>query len=160
MDTWRAAYKGIVPDAYLEGLSYRASERQWQDAIAADGRVFVAEDENGVSGFASGRRRRRFSRGLRDFEGELKAIYVSPSGQGDGSGRRLAGAVARYFAERGVSSMLLWVFKDNGRARGFYESLGGDVISEAGFELAGAWIGEVAYGWRDLDALLARVDNP
>ncbi len=55
MDTWREAYRGIVPDAHLDGLSYNESERLWQDAIATgDGRVFVAEDEVGPAGGDSG----------------------------------------------------------------------------------------------------------
>jgi hypothetical protein len=52
--------------------------------------------------------------------------------------------------------MLLWVFADNQPARGFYESLGGIPVAEDGFELGGAWLVEVAYGWRDLGVLLAR----
>ena len=83
MDTWRTAYRGIVPDDYLEGLSYNESERLWQDAIAAgEGCVFVAEDGAEVFGFASGSPRERFSRELREYEGELKTIYVLPSHKG------------------------------------------------------------------------------
>ena len=71
MDTWRAAYKGIVPDDYLEGLSYDESERFWQDVIAVgDGCVFVAEDGGEVFGFASGSPKERFSRELRGYGGE------------------------------------------------------------------------------------------
>lgn len=65
------------------------------------------------------------------------------------------GAVARHLAERGVNSMLLWVFADNQAARGFYESLSGVVVAEDGFELGGTWLSEVAYGWEDLGVLLA-----
>lgn len=158
VDTWRSAYEGIVPDEYLAGLSYGTSERLWQDVIAAgDGRVFVAEDDRGVFGFASGHRRERFSKGLEEYEGELTTVYVLPSGQGGGAGRRLVGAVARYFSEIGVDSMLLWAFAENRRARRFYESLGGVLVAEDGFELGGARMREVAYGWRDLGALLGRV---
>ena len=67
------------------------------------------------------------------------------------------GAVARYFLESGVDSMLLWVFADNGPARRFYGSLGGVVVAEDGFELGGAWLREVAYGWKDLGVIPARV---
>jgi hypothetical protein len=52
--------------------------------------------------------------------------------------------------------MLLWVFTENGPARRFYESLGGDVVAEDGFEFGDAWVREVAHGWRDLGALLER----
>ncbi len=156
MDTWRAAYRGIVPDDYLDGLSYGESGRLWQDAVAAgDGCVFVAEDGAGVFGFASGSPRERFSRELKEYEGELKTLYVLPSHKGAGVGRQLVGAVARHFADHGVNSMLLWAFAENRAARGFYESLGGVPVAEDGFELGGAWLSEVAYGWKDLDALLA-----
>jgi ribosomal protein S18 acetylase RimI-like enzyme len=158
VDTWRAAYRGIVPDGYLDGLSYNESERLWQDAIeAGDGCVFVAEDGAGVFGFASGSLRERFSRELREYEGELKTLYVHPSHKGAGAGRRLVGAVARHFVERDVKSMLLWAFAENRAARGFYESLGGVPIAEDGFELGGAWLSEVAYGWKDLKVLLSRL---
>jgi len=146
VDTWRAAYRGIVPDAHLDGLSYDESERLWQDAISTgDGRVF---------GFASGGPRERFSRELREYEGELQTVYVLPSHKGTGAGRRLVVAVARYLAEQRVNSMLLWVFTENRPARRFYESLGGLVVGEDGFSLGGAWLSETAYGWKDLDALL------
>lgn len=159
VDTWRAAYAGIVPGDYLAGLSYEKSERLWRDAIGADdGCVFVAEDEHGgVFGFASGRRRERYSRELEDrvggYAGELQTVYVLPAGQGLGAGRLLVGAVARYFGESGVDSMLLWVFADNDPARRFYESLGGVPVAEDGFELGGAWLPEVAYGWRDTSVI-------
>ena len=155
MDTWRAAYAGIVPDDHLAGLSHEESERLWHDVIAADdGCVFVAEDgHGGIFGFASGRRRERFSRDLPEYEGELMTVYVLPSGQGAGAGRGLVGAVAGYFVETGVDSMLLWVFAENRSARGFYESLGGILIAEDGFELGGACLSEVAYGWRDTSVL-------
>ena len=61
VDTWRATYRGIVPDAHLNGLSYHESERLWQERFtdAEDsGCVFVAEDDGEVFGFASGRTRK------------------------------------------------------------------------------------------------------
>lgn len=158
VDTWRVAYRGIVPGDYLEDLSYDESGLLWQDLIeAGDGCIFVAEDEDRVFGFASGSPRERFSRDLREYEGELKTVYVLPSHQGTGAGRQLVGAVARHFESRGVTSILLWVFAENRSARRFYESLGGVLVAEDGFELGGAWLSEVAYGWKDLDVLLARV---
>ena len=156
VDTWRVAYRDIVPGDYLYGLTYDTSERLWQDVITMGaGRVFVAEDEDGiVFGFASGSPRERFSRGLREYEGELKTVYVLPSHQGTGAGRQLVGAVARHLAEIGVPSMLLWAFEENRPTRRFYESLGGVPVAEDGFELGGARLTEVAYGWKDLDVLL------
>jgi ribosomal protein S18 acetylase RimI-like enzyme len=155
VDTWCVAYRGIVPDGHLGGLSYDESERLWQEVISAgEGRVFVAEDEGGIFGFASGGIRERFSRDLTEYEGELQTVYVLPSHKGNGVGGRLVRAVVRHLAERGVNSMVLWVFAENRSARGFYESLGGVPVAEDSFEIGGARLSEVAYGWKDLGALL------
>lgn len=157
MDTWRAAYAGIVPDDYLANLSYGESERLWLDVIdAREGCVFVAEGDRGIYGFASGRPRRRFSKGLEEYRGVLETVYVLPAGQGTGVGRDLMEAVARYFLDHAVTSMILWVFEENHAARGFYEALGGVPVAGDGFEIGGAWVREMAYGWRDLGVLLRR----
>lgn len=61
VDTWRATYRGIVPDAHLNGLSYHESERLWQERFADvedSGCVFVAEDDGEVFEFASVRTRK------------------------------------------------------------------------------------------------------
>lgn len=161
MDTWRAAYRGIVPADYLVGLSHEESERLWLDRLATDGRgVFVAEDDRGIFGFASGRPRREFSKGMEEYGGVFETVYVLPDGQGRGAGRALVAAVARYLVGCGTTSGLLWVLEENRSARGFYESLGGEPIAEDGFELGGAWVREVAYGWKDLGALLSRAGSP
>ena len=147
-----------MPDSHLESLSYDDSERLWRDVTATgDGCVFVAESGGKVIGFASGNQRERFSRDLREYVGELKTAYVLPSHQGTGTGGKLVETVARQLAGRGVNSMLLWVFAENHSARRFYESLGGVLVAEDGFELGGAWLYEVAYGWRDTSVLYENV---
>jgi ribosomal protein S18 acetylase RimI-like enzyme len=149
VDTWRAAYRGIVPDDYLANLSYEESGRRWLDRLTTDGRgVFVADGHQGIYGFASGRPRQRFSKGLEEHGGELETVYVLPNSQGSGAGRALVAAVAEYLLGRGTTSGLLWVFEENRPARGFYESLGETVLAHDGFELGGVWVREVAYGGR------------
>lgn len=144
-----------MPEDYLAKLSYAESEEMWRRVIEQAGCVFVAEEGGTLFGFASGRPRTRFSQDLVEYEGELQTLYVLPSRQGAGAGRRLVGAVAGCLAERGVSSILLWVFAENKIARRFYESLGGTLIGEDSFELGGVELSEVAYGWKNLNALLA-----
>ena len=159
VDTWRAAYKGIVPEEYLANLSYAGSQELWGRVLDEDtenaGGVFVAEEGGTPFGFSSGRPRRRFSQGLTEYQGVLETLYVLPSRQRAGAGRRLVGAVAGHLRERGVSSLLLWVLAENEGARKFYESLGGTLIEEGSFELGGAELSEVAYGWKDLGVLSA-----
>lgn len=154
---WRETYRDIVPGAYLDGLSVDEREAMWSrlEAHAPDGHsfAFVAEDGSGrVVGFASGGPRRD---GPDDYAGELYAIYLQGEAQGRGIGQRLAAAVARELATRGMRSMLLWVFRDNLPARRFYEALGGTFLTSQQFEIQGRAMTEVAYGWLDTAALYA-----
>lgn len=61
VESWRATYRGIVPDDYLARLSREGWERTWANTLRGAGdadagtAVFVAEDDAGqVVGFASG----------------------------------------------------------------------------------------------------------
>jgi L-amino acid N-acyltransferase YncA len=150
VDTWRSTYRGIVPDEFLANLSYEARERMWDTAIthANDSSfVYVAEDEQKrIVGFASGGTSQS---GDRAYPGELYAIYVQKETQGKGIGRGLFGEVVKRLARSGIHSMILWVFRDNQPSRRFYEAMGGELLYEKGFELAGAKLIEVAYGWKD-----------
>ncbi len=164
VDTWRTTYRGIVPDDYLDALSYEARERFWTRALerlAAAGEagatgnphpggLFVAEAPGGeVVGFASCGRE---ATGDPQYPGELYAIYVLDAWQGQGLGRRLARAVADRLAAAGLYSMLVWVLADNPMRR-FYEALGDRLLREKKVEIGGVALVEVAYGWPDTAAL-------
>ena len=52
--SWQAAYRGQVPDSYLEGLSVEKRELAWIEILKDQmGGVLVAEDEARIVGFAS-----------------------------------------------------------------------------------------------------------
>jgi GNAT superfamily N-acetyltransferase len=59
-----------------------------------------------------------------DADGELYAIYVRPDRWGTGTGRALMEAGEARLRELGHTSAILWVWKDNPRARRFYEIAG------------------------------------
>ncbi|GAC1347915.1 MAG: GNAT family N-acetyltransferase [Ktedonobacteraceae bacterium] len=154
VDTWRAAYRGIVPDEFLDNMSYAGNESRWAERLSdVDNQVytFVAIDESGqIFGFVSGGPNRDNDP---VYKSELYAIYILPSHHGLGIGRRLTVALVEKLLETGFDSMLLWVFTDN-LARRFYEALGGQLIKSSQFELNGTNIDEVAYGWLDIRTLL------
>jgi ribosomal protein S18 acetylase RimI-like enzyme len=151
-DAWRAAYRGIVPDAFLEGVGREpdAVERRRRWTAHPEALVLVAEDGGEVVGFAIGGPPRTIPPG---FDAELALIYVLPGRQGGGIGRRLFGEVAAALAARGSRSLALWVLRDNAPGRAFYERLGGRFLAEKEIEIGGARLVEVAYGWRDLGAI-------
>lgn len=144
VDTWRDAYRGLIPQTYLDSMSHALHERRWRQAFAAGGWGFVAELDRRIVGFASGGRCR--SRGR--WSGELFVLYVLPPWQGRGVGRALFDATHYELARRGHSDMLVWVLATN-PARRFYEHLGGEPAGENVCEIGGARLRELAYGWRD-----------
>jgi hypothetical protein len=37
VDTWRAAYQGIIPDNFLETLSYQSTAERWRETFGESG---------------------------------------------------------------------------------------------------------------------------
>jgi GNAT superfamily N-acetyltransferase len=155
VEAWRSAYRGIVPEAHLAGLSPVERASEWRDLLAHRGGarfVFVAHDEGDeLIGFAAAGPERS---GDPLYRGELYALYVLASHQRRGVGRALVRAAAGRLASGGMGSVLLWVLQANGPARRFYEALGGWVVREQPIEIGGVTFTEVAYGWPDLQVLL------
>jgi ribosomal protein S18 acetylase RimI-like enzyme len=156
VDTWRASYRGIIPDDFLDNtLTYERREERWRHFLTQTERpvfLFVAEDDSGeIGGFASGGPP---DPPYQDYDSELYAIYILPQHQGKGLGRALMETVAREHQQRGARAMLLWVFKDNASSRALYERMGGRLLYEKQFGLSGANIREVSYGWPDINTIL------
>jgi ribosomal protein S18 acetylase RimI-like enzyme len=126
--SWRAAYRGIVPDAVLDGFDPVAEVVTWRQRVAAvtdvwTGVALVAEPpaRPRLVGFVTtGAARHAGEAGL----GEVWAIYVDPDAQGRGVGRALMDAAIRDLEARGLGEAVLWVFEANAPARAFYERLG------------------------------------
>lgn len=155
-DTWRAAYRGHMPDAVLDGLSYDGARRRaLMVAMPHERFALVAEHGREVVGFCLGGPA-RVSDGER--RGEVYAIYVLPAHQGHGHGAALLRAGARELAERDLGGMIVWVLRENSAARRFYERMGGRYLAGADTmrEIEGATVTESAYVWDDLAPLLAR----
>jgi len=148
---WRTTYGGLLPDDFLSSLDQAGYEERWARTLReAPDRVYVAQDRDEVVGFASGGRERAGESG---YAGELYAIYVLREAQGRGHGRRLVRAVARGLAEMALPDMIVWVLRDNRKARDFYERLGGVFVRSQPITIGSALLQEVSYGWKSLDAI-------
>ena len=125
--SWQGAYRGLLPQAYLDGLDPAQRVGQWERSLAEanDGRdgVLVADAGGTLLGFVA------YSPS-RDGDadparvGEIDAIYLRPSAWGKGIGRRLMGAALARLAEAKFDQVTLWVLDSNVRARRFYEAGG------------------------------------
>ncbi|MGH9016393.1 MAG: GNAT family N-acetyltransferase [Acidimicrobiales bacterium] len=121
--SWQAAYRGLMPDDYLDGL--RSEDRQGRytfglsdpDAPA----TVVAEVDGIIRGFATTGPARDDDAG---DQGELFGFYVDPDVWGQGIGRLLMARARDRLVGRGWRSALLWVLVGNSRAERFYAADG------------------------------------
>ena len=154
VDSWRATYRGIVPDAVLDELSYSEHEERWQLRVqeGADAITLVAEGDDGaILGFVIGGKERT---GDPIYDAELYAIYLDPTRLRHGMGTQLTRGLARALHARGFHSLLVWVLAAN-PARHFYVALGAQYVREATITIGGVELPEYAYGWPTLDTLAA-----
>lgn len=121
--SWQWAYRGQLPDDYLDSLSVDDREAMWAQRLGAtDPGVFIAEDDGTAVGFVS-------VGPCRDKDapagtGELEAIYLVAGAAGNGTGSLLMEEATGALRRTGYSSATLWVLETNQRALRFYERLG------------------------------------
>jgi ribosomal protein S18 acetylase RimI-like enzyme len=161
VDTWRATYKGILPDGFLESLSDQSVADRWRKsfwenrnpAVAA----FVAENEQEeIVGIAMCGPEQN-----QDvvYQAEIYLLYVLPEYQNHGIGRQLVAACLQHLVHNlNARSLLIWVIAEN-PYRKFYESLGGKPVREKTQEIGGRLIREIGYGWEETDTLLHSIQT-
>jgi len=117
-ESWKAAYKGIIPQDYLDSIP----EGRWVSALdRQDRQTLVCTDRKkivGTSSFCPSR--------LERFQGwgELISIYLLPDYMGRGYGKLLMKAALSELKRQGYENVFLWVLEENYRARSFYEQYG------------------------------------
>jgi len=153
--SWRATYRGIVPDSYLDAMDPAKRAPHWR-AVAAgevDGaELLVCAVDGRVAGFAAYGAAREPKFG---HSGELYATYYLPEAMGKGYGSAMLRAVIAGLRRMGHDDLLVWVMEANTRGRNFYETiLRAQLVegSRQSFEIDGRTIFEVAYSLRPLPA--------
>lgn len=121
--SWRAAYRGLLPDSFLDGLAPEANAAVWRTEIAAHGargrkRWFIAEEAGHVVAYALA------GRPSHSEEGMLYLLYALPEVWGTGVGKSLLHACIDAMRDLRLPSAVLWVLAANERARRFYEKHG------------------------------------
>jgi len=123
VNVWRAAYRGHVPEAYLDALDVSNSAERWAKNLRDASRVLlVATEEHRVVGFCS-------LVPSRDADalgsvGEISALYVDANRWRCGHGSALIDSATDAAPSRGFSELTLWVLTANHGARAFYEARG------------------------------------
>jgi ribosomal protein S18 acetylase RimI-like enzyme len=116
--SWQAAYRGMIPDRVLDGLSVDEREQRWAGQIAdPEAFVLVAEEGGRIAGFCC----TLLPPGA---QAEIPALYLHPDFWRGGIGTALQAAAVEELRARGYREVVLWVLELNEGARAFYERLG------------------------------------
>ena len=142
IEGWQTAYRGIIPDDFLDSLDVESMTDRQKTTISErpnDGFVFEAEDGR-ILGFCQFGELRWIEEFGDKCDCEMYAIYVSLESRGGGVGKALMEAAIAEFRARGKKGMLVNVLEKNTPSVNFYKSLGGVEIGNKPFVLK-----EVAY---------------
>ena len=122
--SWQAAYRGLVPDDFLDRLSVSDRKKGWHQLLQDRTiKVLVAEEAEKVVAFISFGLLRDGDPTI-DFVGEVYAIYALPDFWDRGIGRTLMDAVLTELRGMNCMEVRVWVLETNTRAISFYEKLG------------------------------------
>lgn len=117
-ESWRAAYRGLLPQEYLDSLL----AGRWAPCLERPGRVsLILLDGDNIVGFADCCASR-----MPELSGwgEIASIHLLPEYWGKGWEKRLFSDAGAQLEAMGYRELFLWVLEGNQRARVFYERMG------------------------------------
>lgn len=124
VDSWHAAYRGLVPDSFLQSFSYQIRTERFQQSLAAGAEeTYLVEESGTVIGFLTLGMCRDSDLDV-EHTGEIWGIYIAPDHWRKGIGKRLAEEAESILKGRGYQEAVLWVLEGNQQARRFYEAMG------------------------------------
>ena len=124
--SWESAYRGLMPDAVIEGVTVELRTAQWSQIFADPfprTAAFAAEHRGELVGMVHVGPTRDDDLEA-DRIGEVYAIYVLPEHWGHGHGRDLMVKSLDWMRGDGFSAAMLWVLDTNTIGRNFYEGGG------------------------------------
>ena len=125
IETWQFAYRGQLPDSFLDNLSIEKRTKRWEESLShptPESQSFVAAIDNKIIGFCSVGRCR--DKDMNETTGELYAIYVDSNCMNKGAGSALQEKGLLYLREKGYKKATLWVLRSNTKTRKWYKNKG------------------------------------
>ena len=140
VQSWQEAYRGQVPDAFLDSLTVASRVKMWSGVFDTDNmNALVAVEDDAIVGFTGFGPSRDDDPELR--VGEVQTIYVLQDWWGRGVGPELMKQALAHFASTGTNTVRLWALGSNERALAFYGKFGFSLdgeektVERPGFEL-------------------------
>lgn len=152
LNSWREAYKGLLPQSYLDELPLTFKNRQngWMQKINEPEKfiIQVAESKYGIIGFAC-------IQPARDEDrmgyAEVSAIYLLEKFKGCGTGFKLLASGLKQIQQRGYKKAYCWVLEGNPTIK-FYEKSGAHFDgTRKEDEIGGMKCHDLRYVWEDIN---------
>jgi GNAT superfamily N-acetyltransferase len=138
---WKLTYPGIVPEPVLDEWIATALAN-WLQALQhppahGEWRPWVAERDGAVLGYLTTTPATDEWLSPPEGAGEVTNLYLEPNAIGTGVGRALYEHGVADLRERGFNPLVIWAFRDNPRARRFYERMGLAIDAQTDWVLGG-----------------------
>jgi GNAT superfamily N-acetyltransferase len=149
VDSWRDAYRGVIPDTAIDARTVEGAIAMWLAHLARyPANLTVAEERDGqIAGFSCAGPVTDAQRSG-PYEFEVYAMHVRPDIRRNGFGAALLrDALRRARDDLGMRSMIVWTLEGLHLSRRFYEREGGAVVKHGHLSVGGAEVPELAYGW-------------
>jgi ribosomal protein S18 acetylase RimI-like enzyme len=153
-NSWQQTYRGMMPDAFLDGDVVANRLQLWNDRLANDRPdqfVCLAEDGANLVGFIC-------AIGNEDpvWGSFIENMHVAQAYKRQGIGTELMQAAAVWLKVRHADlGVYLWAIEANDGARRFYERLGGENVGTLDrLDPAGGSAPNCRYVWANPEALI------
>ncbi len=146
--SWRAAYRGILPDEYMGEALESEMRQRWQGNFARDPNpefVLAALRDGALAGLIAIWRQ--------DGAGFIDNLHVRPDLRGQRIGHALMAEAGRRLHAAGIGMAWLTVFTLNAPAVRFYDSMGGTPTERIMEMHHGKALEVIRYEWTDLARL-------
>ncbi|WP_341315717.1 GNAT family N-acetyltransferase [Paraburkholderia sp. IMGN_8] len=145
--SWQATYRGLLPDAFLDGEVNGERAAYWEARLSAPGgerrSVLIAELAGEPIGFVCVEQQPESAWGVL-----LDNLHTLPEHQGIGVGKLLMRAAKDWARAQGETQLYLYVLEGNTAAIGFYERQGWQFVGAEPDQMGGVDITALRYVYR------------
>jgi len=141
IQSWRNAYAGILPAAFLNTHLEKEFTRYWRDIAIQKGDVVLVAESAHLCGFIA-----VWCRPTPYIDN----LHVNPSLRSKNIGTALLASAAEELLAQGHTTAYLWVFASNEKAVRFYERMGGVITEKTPQDIFGYSIPSLKVEWSDL----------
>ena len=151
VDSRRRTYKNILPNDYLNSLTYAQAEKKWTEYLENNNNViFVHLDDTGtITSLAASKPYKHIKKCF-----YLDSLHVSPEFQSKGVGKSLIIKTAEFALENGYDSMSISFLRGNNKAEKIYQYLGAVYLNDIITYFDNTSAMSTVLIWKDLPKLI------